>query len=315
MLLCGLQLSLGTFVYAQYPVKPIRLIVPLAPGGGNDIMSRYIGKYLAESLGQSVIIDNRPGASGIIGTELAARAPADGYTMFMGGSGQMSINPSLYRKLPYDPHRDFSPVTMVVEFPSLLTVHPSLPVKRVSDLIKLAKSRPGQLNYASSGNGTGSHLAMELFKTMAGVNIVHVPYKGAGPALADLISGQVSLLFNNPLSSMPHAQAGRIRAVAVTGTKRLLAMPDMPTVGESGLPGFEATIWLGLFAPAGTSQEIIARINAETVGVLNRLETRDWIAKRGMEPAGSTPEQFAARVNADAVKWEKVIRDSGARVD
>ncbi len=300
---------------AQYPVKPVRLIVPLAPGGGNDLLSRGVSKHLSESLGQSVIIDNRPGASGIIGTEAAARAASDGYTLLMGGSGQMSINPSLYRKLPYDPFRDFALITLVASFPSLLTVHPSLPVKNVKDLIALAKARPGQINYASSGNGSGSHLAMELLKVMAHVNLVHIPFKGAGPALTDLIAGQVSVLFNNPLSSMPYAQSGRIRAVAVTGVKRLSAMPDIPTVGESGLPGFDATVWLGLFAPAGTPVDIITRLNADVVKVLRRNEVQESFARQGIDAVGGTPEQFTARISADAAKWGAIIKASGARID
>ena len=300
---------------AQYPGKSIRLIVPLAPGGGNDILSRGLSKHLSESLGQSVVIDNRPGASGIIGTETAARAAPDGYTLLMAGSGQMSINPSLYRKLPYDPFRDFVPITLVASFPSLLTVHPSLPVKNVKDLMALAMARPGQLNYASSGNGSGSHLAMELFKVMAGLSIVHIPFKGAGPALSELIAGHVSLLFNNPLSSMPYAQSGRIRAVAVTGAKRLKAMPEIPTVGESGLPGFDATVWLGLFAPAGVPVEITTRLQFEVVKILGRTDVQDNFARQGIDAVGNTPEQFIARIRADAAKWGSIIKASGARVD
>lgn len=300
---------------AQYPGKSIRLIVPLAPGGGNDILSRGLSKHLSESLGQSVVIDNRPGASGIIGTETAARAAPDGYTLLMAGSGQMSINPSLYRKLPYDPFRDFVPITLVASFPSLLTVHPSLPVKNVKDLMALAMARPGQLNYASSGNGSGSHLAMELFKVMAGVSIVHIPFKGAGPALSELIAGHVSLLFNNPLSSMPYAQSGRIRAVAVTGAKRLKAMPEIPTVGESGLPGFDASVWLGLFAPAGVPVEITARIQSDVVKILSRADVQENFARQGIDAIANTPEQFIARIRADAAKWGGIIKASGARVD
>ena len=298
-----------------YPAKPVRLIVPLAPGGGNDLLSRAISKHLTETLGQSVIIDNRPGASGIIGTETAARAAPDGYTLLMAGSGQMSINPSLYRKLPYDPFRDFTAITLVASFPSLLTVHPSLPVKNIKDLIALAKARPGQINYASSGTGSGSHLGMELFKSMAGVNLIHIPFKGAGPALTDLIAGQVSVLFNNPMSSMPYAQAGRIRAIAVTGVKRLQAMPEIPTVGESGLPGFDASVWLGLFAPAGTPADITTRIQSDVIKILRRNDVHDSFVRQGIDPAGGTTEQFTARIRADAAKWGAIIKISGARVD
>lgn len=313
----GVLVFAATLAFAQstYPAKPIRLIVPLAPGGGNDLLSRYVGQRLGDTIGQPVLIDNRPGASGMIGTEVAARAAPDGYTILMGGSGQMSINPSLYSKLPYDPVRDFAPIALVGVFPSLLTVHPSLPVKSIADLIRLAKARRGELNYGSSGNGTGSHLAMELLKTMAGINIVHIPYKGAGPALTDLMAGQVLMLFNNPLSSLPYVKSRRIRAVAVTGTQRLVAMPEIPTVGESGLPGFEATIWLGLFAPAAVSKDIVARLNSEVGKVLQRTDVKGWMAQQGIEPVGGTPEQFSTRIRADTSKWGAVIKASGARID
>lgn len=270
---------------------------------------------MSESLAQSIVIENRPGASGIIGTEAEARAAPDGYTLLMAGSGQMSINPVMYRKLPYDPFRDFVAITLVASFPSLLTVHPSLPVRSVRELITLARAKPGQLNYASSGNGSGSHLAMELFKTMAGVNIVHIPFKGAGPALSELIAGHVSLLFNNPLSSMPYARAGRVRAVAVTGNRRLVAMPDIPTIGESGLPGFDASVWLGLFAPAGVPAEITSRLQAEVARVVRRPEVQEQFAKQGIEALGSTSEEFASRIRSDTAKWDKIIRASNARVD
>jgi tripartite-type tricarboxylate transporter receptor subunit TctC len=300
---------------AQYPSKAIRLVVPLAPGGGNDLLSRYMSQKLGESLGQQVIIDNRPGGSGMIGAEHVARSAPDGYTILMAGSGQMSINPSLYAKMPYDPARDFQPISIVGSFSSMLTAHPSLPVKTVHDIVRLAKEKPGQLNYASSGNGSGSHLSMELFKSMAKVNLVHIPYKGAGPALTDLLSGQVSLLFNNPLSSMPFVRSGRTRAIAVTGTKRLSAMPEVPTVAESGLPGFDSTIWLGFFLPAATPRDIVVRLNSEVVKIVQRPAVREWLAQQGMDAVGNTPEEFAARIRSDAVKWGAVIKASGARVD
>ncbi len=233
----------------------------------------------------------------------------------MAGSGQMSINPSLYRKLPYDPFRDFAAITLVASFPSLLTAHPSLPVKNVKDLIALAKAWPGQINYASSGNGSGSHLGMELFKSMAGVNLIHIPFRGAGPALTDLIAGQVSVLFNNPMSSMPCAQAGRIRAIAVTGAKRLQAMPEIPTIGESGLPGFDASVWLGLFAPAGTPADITTRIQSDVVRILRRNDVHDSFVRQGIDPAGGTAEQFTARIRTDAAKWGAIIKTSSARLD
>lgn len=295
-----------------YPTKPVRLVVPLAPGGGADTLGRYIGKHLTDGLGQQVIIENRAGGGGLVGGEYVARAAPDGYTLMVGGSGQLVVTLT-HRKL--DLQRDFTPIALVGEYGSLLVAHPSLPARTVSDLIKLAKSRPGQINYASAGTGSAGHLAMEMFRTNAGIDIVHVPYKGAGPALTEVIAGQTSILFNNPLGSMPFVKAGRVRALAVSGPRRMAAMPDIPTVAESGLPGFNATFFLGLLGPAAMPRDLVMRLNSETLRIVQRREVQDWLAQQGMETSGSSPEDFAARIKGDMDKLAKVIRDSGIRLN
>lgn len=320
---CSVALGLAFFVRCpapaaaeyEYPSKSIRLIVPLAPGGGNDILSRYIGHKLGAMVGQRMIIDNRPGAGGNIGTELAAKAPPDGYTLLMGGTAQITTNPSLYSNLAYDPMKDFSPITLIADFPTLVLVHPSLPVHSIKELIAFARSRPHQINFGSSGSGGGPHLAVELLKTMTGIDMVHVPYKGAGPALVDLVAGQISLLLNNPLSSLPYVKSGRVRAIAVTSSQRMPAAPDIPTVDESGIPGFVATIWLGLLAPAHTPPEIVMKIHGDVVKIVRNKDTVEWFIGQGMEPVGSTPEQFLERIKADTAKWAKIIKISGARIE
>ena len=298
----------------DYPARPVRLIVPLAPGGGNDILSRYLAGKLGELSGQRIIVDNRPGAAGNIGTEIVAKAAPDGYTLLMGGSAQITTNPTLYT-LPYDVQRDLAPITLIADFPLLVLVHPSLPVHSIRELIAFAKARPGKISYGSSASGGGTHLTVELIKSLTGIDMVHVPYRGAGPALADLVAGQISLLLNNPLSSLPFAKAGRVRAIAITSAARMAAAPDIPTVSESGLPGFTATNWLGLFAPAGTPHDIVLKIHADVKRILAQKETQRWFADQGMDAVGSTPQQFADTIRADTAKWGKVIRDSGAKAD
>jgi tripartite-type tricarboxylate transporter receptor subunit TctC len=300
---------------AEYPTKPIRLLVPVAPGGGNDLLSRHIAQKLGETSPQRIVVDNRAGAGGVIATELAARAPADGYTLLMGGSAQIAINPQLHRKLPYDTQKDLAPITLIADFPSLVIVHPGLPVQSVKDLIAHAKANPGRVAYGSPGNGSGTHLAVELLKIQAGIDLIHVPYKGAGPALADLVSGQIALLLNNPLSSLPYVRTGRVRAVAVTGAKRLAAAPNIPTVSESGLPGFTATHWLGLLAPARTPPSIISRLHRDVSNAVHQRETVEWFQGQGMEAVGSTPSDFSTRIRADISKWGKVIESAGVRLD
>ena len=291
-----------------YPTKPIRLVVPFPAGGTTDILAREVGQTLSASLGQPVVIDNRPGAAGNIGSELVAKSAPDGYTLLMGTVGTHAINPSLYARLPYDHVADFAPVILVARVPNVLEVTPSLPVYSVADLIKLAKQSPGRINFASSGSGTSIHLSGELFKTMAGVDMTHVPYKGSAPALTDLIGGQVQVMFDNLPSSLPQIKAGKLRAIAVTSTQRAPALPDVPTIAESGLPGFEATSWFGVVAPAGTPPAIVARLNADVNQWLQTPDAREKLLAQGAAAAGGSPEQFAAYIRAETEK-------SGAKVD
>lgn len=317
VLTCVALAAAGPVGLAQaqgYPGKPIRIVVPFPPGGGTDIVARILTQKLSESFGANFVIDNRAGAGGSIGTEMVAKAPPDGYTLGI-VSGSHAINPSLYSKLPFDAVRDFAPVTMLVSGPGLLVVHPSLPVKTVKELIALAKGKPGQLNYASAGNGTPPHLAGELFKSMAGVDMVHVPYKGNTPAFVDLISGQVSLSFPTIPSALPHVQAGRLRALAVTSRKRSAVMPQLPTIAESGLPGYDTSSWFGMLAPAGTPREIVRKLQQESAKVLQLRDVREKLLSQGLEPAGSTPEEFAATIESEIAKWAKVVKASGARVE
>jgi tripartite-type tricarboxylate transporter receptor subunit TctC len=272
-----------------------------------------VGQKLSEAWGQPVVIDNRPGAAGIIGTEAVAKAAPDGYTLLMGAISTHAINPSLYKTLSYDPVKDFMPVTLVATAPLLVVVHPSLPVNSTRELIALAKSKPGQLFFASAGSGNSTHLAGELFKTMANVDLVHVPYKGATPAETDLMGGQVSLMFSSILSALPHAKAGKMKALAVTSARRSSIAPELPTVAESGVPGYDVNPWYGLFAPAGTPRAIVDRINRDVARILAQPDVRQRFATLGAEPAGNTPEQFAAFVNAEIAKWSKVVADSGAK--
>jgi tripartite-type tricarboxylate transporter receptor subunit TctC len=305
--------SLSSTAEAQsYPVKPIRVIIPLAPGGGNDTLGRFIAKHLSDGLGQPLVVENRPGGGGLVGGEFVARATPDGYTLVVGGSGLMVVTLS-YRKL--DMQKDFTPIALIGEYASLLVVHPSLPVKNVAELIRLAKARPGHLNYASAGTGSAGHLVMEMFRTRAGLDMVHVPYKGAGPALTEVMAGQVSMVFSNPLGSVAAVKAGRLRALAVSGSRHLAALPAVPTVAESGLPGFNSTFFLGLMGPAGLPREIVMRLNSETNKALQRRDVQDWFATQGMDALGGSPEEFAARIRADIDAMAKVIRDAGMRLN
>ena len=299
----------------SYPSKTVRMIVPFPPGGTTDILGRLAAQKLSEALGHQVIVDNRPGAGGNIGAELAAKSPADGYTLLAAPGSTLTIHPSLYAKLPFDPLRDFAPITMLAAVPNLLVVHPSLPVKSVKDLIALAKAKPGELNYASTGAGQSTHLSMELFKNMAGVKITHVPYKGSAPAISDLMGGHVLLMFDNMPSALPQAKAGKLRGVAVSTSKRSPVMPSVPTVSESGLPGFEVSVWFSVLAPANTPREIIDRLNAVLVKALHTPDMRERLASQGGEAIGNTPEAFAAQMKADIAKWAKVVRDSNIKLD
>lgn len=317
------RLALGAFLACfalgalgqAYPSRTIRLVVPFPAGGTTDILARAAAQRLTESLGQPVVIDNRPGAGGNIGSDIVAKSAPDGYTLLMGTVGTHAINPSLYSKMPYDHVKDFIPVVLVAAVPNVLVVNPSLPVHSVGDLIKLAKAKPGAINFASSGSGTSIHLSGELFKTMAHVDMTHVPYKGSAPALTDLIGGQVDVMFDNLPSSLAQIKGGKLRAVAVTSLKRAPALPDVPTIAESGLPGFEASSWFGVLAPAGTPFPVIARINSEVNKWLQSPDAREQLLAQGAEAAGGTPESFALHIRAETDKWAKVVKASGAKVD
>lgn len=298
-----------------YPSKPIRIVVPFPPGGPADILSRIIGQNLAESWGQQAVIDNRAGAGGNIGSEIVAKAPPDGYTLLMGFVGTHAINASLYSAMPYDNVKDFEPVSLVAMVTIVLVVHPSIPANSVKELIVVAKSRPGQLTFGSPGNGTPQHLAGELFNTMASVKMVHIPYKGAVPALTDLLGGRVSLIFSSMPPALPHVKAGKLRALAVTSAKRSSAAPNLPTIAESGLPGYEVINWYGILAPAGTPKEIVARLNSEILKILNIADVKERLSVQGAETFGSTPQEFAAYIRKETEKWAKVVKYSGAHLD
>jgi tripartite-type tricarboxylate transporter receptor subunit TctC len=304
----------GVSAAADYPSKPIRVIVGLAPGGATDIIARGVAQKLTEALGQSVVIDNRAGAGGNIGAALAAKSPPDGYTALI-VSSTYSINPSLYRQMPFDPVKDLQPVTLIASSPFLLLVHPSLAVKSVKELIALAKAKPKQLNYGSGGVGNSGHLAAELFTSMAGIEFTHVPYKGAGPALIEAVGGHVQLIFSSIVSGMPFARNGKLNALAITTLKRSSAMPELPTVSESGLHGYDFSSWYGLLVPAGTSAAIIARLNEATVKALKAADLKERLATEGCEPVGSSPQQFAAHLNTEMTRWAKVVKASGMRAE
>ena len=317
--LCTLGACFAAFaagVSAQaYPTKPIRIVVPFPAGGTTDVLARAAAQKLAETLGQPAVVDNRPGAGGNIGAELVAKSAPDGYTLLMGTVGTHAINPGLYPKLPYDHVKDFAPVILVAGVPNVLVINPALPVNSVQELIAYAKANPGKLNFASSGNGTSIHLSAELFKTMAGVQMTHVPYKGSAPALQDLVGGQVQLMFDNLPSSLALIKGGKLKALAVTSATRAAALPDVPTLAESGLPGFEASSWFGLLAPTGTPPPVIARLNGEIAKWLATPEAKEKLLAQGANAAGGTPEDFARFITAETAKWQKVVKESGAKVD
>jgi len=299
----------------DYPAKTIRFIAPNLPGGPTDILARLIGQKLAESMGQPVVIENRAGAGGNIGTEVAAKAPPDGYTLVTGNNATFGANVSLYKQLGFDPLRDFAPIVLVATQPNILVVHPTLPVTSVKQLIALAKSRPGELNYAGSGMGAAAHLAAELFKSMAGVNIVHIPYKSAGPALVDLIAGQCQLMFATSLSVLPHIKTEKLRALAVTTSKRSRLMPELPTISEAGLPGFEAMTWHGVLTTGGTPPAIVSKLNTEINRALQQPDVRERLGALGAEIIGGTPKEFADHIQREIPKWAKVIKDAGVRLE
>lgn len=311
---CVADVAAAASPAATYPTKPIRVIVGFPPGGSTDVLTRLIGVRLSEGLGQQIIVDNRPAAGGTMASELTANANADGYTLMMATVASHGINPSLYRKIPYDAVKDFSPITLIATYPLVLAIHPSLAVRTVKDLIEVAKAKPGQLRYASSGNGSPGHLSGEIFKTLAKVDLTHLPYKGGAPANIAVLSGEVHLTFATMPGMIPHVRSGKAQALAVTTSKRSPAAPEIPAIAES-LPGFDVSSWAGLVAPAGTPRSIIARLQAETVKVITSRELRETLAKEGAEPVGNTPEQFAAFIRTEVEKWAKAIKQAGAQID
>ncbi len=306
--------ALGSAYAQSWPVKPIRFIVPWPPGGGADVLARLLSPKLAEAVGRNFIIENRPGAAGNIGTEVAARAPADGYTIVFAYSGTHAINPSLYRQMPFKAS-DLAPISWLSLVPQVVVVHPALPVKNMKELTALARARPGQVTYASSGNGAVNHLAGELFNTMAGVKLVHIPYKGGAAASFAVLSGETPVILGEPAGVVPHLSAKKLRAIAVTSGRRSLSMPELPTVIESGLPGYDVTSWNGVLAPAGTPPEIVSRLTAEFVKAVRAPDLRDKLLAQGFEPVGSTGEEFAEHIRSETVKWGKVVKATGMKID
>ncbi len=298
-----------------YPDKPIRIVVPFSAGGSADIFARAIGLKMTDAWNQQVVVDNRAGSGGVIGSEIAARAVPDGYTLMMGITANIAINPALYRKLPYDPVRDFAPVTLIAAAPYVMVAPPALPVKTAKDFIALAMAKPGQLNYASLGNGSAGHLTAELFASMAGIKLAHVPYKLVGSVLTDLMSGQVQLFFLGAVSAQAQIKGGRLRAIGVTGAKRSALLPDVPTVAESGVRGYEVTGWYGVFVPAGTPRPIVDQLNREIVRILKLPDVSERFSAEGAELIGNTPGEFAAYIKSEIAKWSKVVKLSGARED
>jgi tripartite-type tricarboxylate transporter receptor subunit TctC len=298
----------------SYPSKPIKIVVPYPPGGFNDTLGRTLAAKFTEAWGQPAVVENKPGANTLIGSDYVAKSPPDGYTLLI-VAFPFAVTPSLIKNMPYDTVKDFAPVVLAAQSPNLLVVNPSLPVKSVGELIALAKAKPNSLSYASTGNGSSNHISMELFKSLAGVQIVHIPYKGSAPAVTDLLGGQVHLMFDNVPNVLPHVKAGKLTALAQTGTKRSPLISDIPTVAEAGVPGYEVTVWFGLVAPAGTPREVVQKLNAETLKILAMPDVRDRFLAQGVEPAGGTPEQFAEHIRAQMAKWSKVVADAGVKAE
>ena len=315
--LAGLLIAACCVAHAQgaFPTRPIRLIVTSPAGGANDLLNRSLAPKLGELLAQPVLIDNRPGASGFVAAETVAKSAPDGYTLLGATEATLVANPLFFRKVPYDPQRDFAPVTMTVEVHYVLLVHPSVPANSVQELIDLARARPGTLNYASSGNGSAFHLGMEMFKRMAGVDIVHVPFKGSALSVNAMLSGEVQIMLNGTPTGMPYARSGKLRALAVAGARRSALAPELPTIAESGLPGYQMSGWFGTVAPAGTPEPVIARLNTEYLRALNAAEVRERLEGFGFEVIGNTPAEFASRMRSESQRMERVIRESGATPD
>jgi tripartite-type tricarboxylate transporter receptor subunit TctC len=302
----------GTAPATNYPSKPIRIIVPQSAGGSTDLAARVVTQRLSEALGQTLVVDNRPGAGSLNGTETVAKAPADGYTL-LAVAASFTINPSLHEKLPFDPVRDFAPITRLAALPHILVVHPSLPVKSVKDLIALAKAKPGELNYASSGVATSTHLAAELFKHLTGTDMVQVPFKGGAPGVVGLLSGQVQLYFATISTALPHVKSNKIRALAVTTGKRSIVAPEFPTIAEAGVPGYEHASWIGLLAPARTPRAVVSRLHMESIKVINMPEVQTVLLRDGLEPVGDDPVEFSHTVRNEVAKWMKVVKAAGIK--
>jgi tripartite-type tricarboxylate transporter receptor subunit TctC len=313
---CALLLTASMALAQNFPQHPVRLIVPYPPGSGTDIAARVLGQKLTESWGQQVIVENRPGAGAIIGVDAVAKAAPDGYTIGIADTGPLAINPALYPKLPYNPVRDFAPVTLVAKLPFMLVVNPALPVNSVAELVALAKKEPGKINYASVGNGSAVHLATELFKTRAGINLTHIPYKGSAPALQGVLGGEAPVMFVNLLSAMPLVKAGKLRALAAAPATRIGALPDLPTIAEAGVPGYQFEAWFGVIAPAGTPKAIVDKLNQDLRRAIALPEVRDVLFNQGgMEPVGSTVESFANLIPVEVERWGKLVRETGAKVE
>ncbi len=304
-----------TQAFAQsYPTRPIKIVVPYPPGGFNDTLGRTLAAKFSDEWGQPAVVENKPGGNTLIGTDFAAKSAPDGYTLLV-VAFPFAVTPSLIRNMPYDTVKDFAPIILAATSPNLLVVNPQLQVKSVAELIAMAKAKPGTLNYASTGNGSSNHISMELFKSLAGVDIMHIPYKGSGPAVTDLLGGQVLLMFDNVPNVLPQVKAGKLRALAVSGDKRTPLAPEVPTVAEAGVPGYELTVWFGLVAPAGTPREIVAKLNAEVLKILAMPDVRERFLAQGVEPVGSTPEQFGEHIRAQMAKWAKVVQDAGVKAE
>jgi tripartite-type tricarboxylate transporter receptor subunit TctC len=314
-LIAVLAASVGALAQAPYPERPVRIIVPFPPGGPADALARIVGDKLAQSLGKSFFVENKAGAGGNIGMEQGARAAPDGYTLTLAPVGNLTVAPALYSKLPYDPAKDFAPITVLASVPNVLIVHPSVQAKTLGELVALAKAKPGSLNYASPGNGSIPHLAGELFKRTAGVDIVHIPFNGVAPATNAVLSGEVQMFFAQSSSALPYVRAGKVVALGVATPKRIAAAPDLPTIAEQGFPGFDATSWYALVAPAGTPPAIIDRLHAEIVRVLAEPDVREKIAGLGAEPVGNSPAEFAALQRAETVRWTRVAKEANIHVD
>ena len=318
-LFLGLAATAATSALAQqppaYPAKPLKLIIPFPAGGPTDILGRLLAQRLGETWGQNIVTDNRPGGGGVIGALLAAKSPPDGYTLYLGGITTLGTAPFMHKDIQYDPLRDFTPVTQTTASPIMLMAHPSLPARSLKEFIALAKAHPGAINYASSGPGGSGHLAGEMFKSMTHTRIVHVPYRGQPPALNDLLAGQVQVMFGTLLASVTHVRSGKLRGLAVTGPQRTIASPETPTFAEAGMPGYDASSWNGITVPAGTPQAIVVKLHAEIVRIIRAPNVLERLAGDGAIPVGSTPEQFAAYIRAEQVKWSKVIREANIRID